>query len=422
MTKTAQISNDQMIFSVQELKDKGFSYYKINQMVDQGILIKLNKKYYENANFDGEGSDFYYAYAFVPDGVVCLLSAAVYYNLSTYRPDAIDVAIPRKAKVSTLPDWPELNVCYFTDDRFDVGIETVEDGNNRFRIYDIEKTVTSELIAYSSELSNSIGKHTITLVRSSEAKLYNATAVSNRNSIIATIYNTQNYIKTMESSLSDEQKAAVNTIMAAKHSTNKRESNSGEEQPDKPRISKKIALLGFILGGLIYAFMYIAFVVIKGRVTSGSQIQYYTDVRTLGECYYFGRYKGVSRLLHSKKARSFMHRSNLNTKKQVQKIISSVDAACLHAGIDVVSVLITHSQDDEYWDVVDSIISNLKKKDIEADIIKISDETEEKAIAAAKDSICIFSSDTCMADIIRLTSILNEYGVKQIGNIFIGRL
>ena len=104
MTNTVQIPNDQMIFSVQELKDKGFSYYKINQMVDKGILIKLNKKYYENVNFDGEESDFYYAYAFVPDGVVCLLSAAVYYNLSTYRPDAIDVAIPRKAKVSTLPD------------------------------------------------------------------------------------------------------------------------------------------------------------------------------------------------------------------------------------------------------------------------------------------------------------------------------
>ena len=141
MTKTAQISNDQMIFSVQELKDKGFSYYKINQMVDQGILIKLNKKYYENANFDGEGSDFYYAYAFVPDGVVCLLSAAVYYNLSTYRPDAIDVAIPRKAKVSTLPDWPEVNLYYYTDERFELGITVIEEGTNRFRIYDIEKTV-----------------------------------------------------------------------------------------------------------------------------------------------------------------------------------------------------------------------------------------------------------------------------------------
>lgn len=151
MTKIAQISNDQMIFSVQELKDKGFSHYKINQMVEQGILIKLNKKYYENVNFDGEGTDFYYAYAFVPGGVICLLSAAVYYNLSAYRSDAIDVAIPRKAKVSTLPDWPELNICYFTEDRFDAGIVTVEDGNNRFRIYDIEKTV-ADIVFYREKI------------------------------------------------------------------------------------------------------------------------------------------------------------------------------------------------------------------------------------------------------------------------------
>lgn len=161
MKKNVQISNDQMIFSVQELKNKGFSYYKINQMVDQGILIKLNKKFYENANFDGEESDFFYAYAFVPDGVVCLLSAAVYYNLSTYRPDAIDVAIPRKAKVSTLPEWPELNVCYFTDERFGVGIETVEDGNNKFRIYDIEKTVV-DIVFYREKIGIEETKEVLT--------------------------------------------------------------------------------------------------------------------------------------------------------------------------------------------------------------------------------------------------------------------
>ena len=149
--KTAQISNDQMFFSIQELKDKGFSHYKINQMVNQGVLIKLNKKFYENVNFSGEESEFYYAYAFVPEGVVCLLSAAVYYNLSTYRPDVIDVAIPRKAKVSTLPDWPELNVCYFTDKRFDIGIETIEEGNNRFRIYNIEKTVV-DIVFYREKI------------------------------------------------------------------------------------------------------------------------------------------------------------------------------------------------------------------------------------------------------------------------------
>lgn len=135
------IANDQMFISIDELKEKGFSLYKINQLVDQGILKKLNKKYYENTGFRGEESDFYYAYAYVPAGVVCLLSAAVYYNLTTYRPDAVDVAIKRKARISTLPDWPEVDLHYYTDERFELGIQMIEDGKNHFRIYDIEKTV-----------------------------------------------------------------------------------------------------------------------------------------------------------------------------------------------------------------------------------------------------------------------------------------
>ena len=53
MTNTVQIPNDQMIFSVQELRDKGFSYYKINQMVDKGILIKLNLDYSRHSRKSG---------------------------------------------------------------------------------------------------------------------------------------------------------------------------------------------------------------------------------------------------------------------------------------------------------------------------------------------------------------------------------
>ena len=151
MKEYSTVSNEQLIFSIQELKDKGLSYYKINQLVKQGILIKLNKKYYENTNFDGEESDFYYAYAYVPNGVICLLSAAVYYNLSTYRPDAIDIAIPRKARVSTLPEWPELKIYYFTDERFSVGAEIIEVGKNKFRIYDVEKTVV-DIVFYREKM------------------------------------------------------------------------------------------------------------------------------------------------------------------------------------------------------------------------------------------------------------------------------
>ncbi len=141
MSEANVVAKDQMIISIKELKEKGLTLYKINQLVDQGVLRKLNKKFYENTGYQGEESDFYYAYAYVPAGVICLMSAAVYYNLTTYRPDAVDVAIERKARVSTLPDWPEVNLYYYTDDRFKLGIETVADGKNQFRIYDIEKTV-----------------------------------------------------------------------------------------------------------------------------------------------------------------------------------------------------------------------------------------------------------------------------------------
>lgn len=138
---------DKMFFSMDELKGLGFSNYKIQQMVGAGILAKLNKKCYENLKYQGEKDDFYYAYAYVPAGVVCLLSAAVYYNLSTYRPDEVDVAIKRKARVSTLPDWPEIHLYHYTDERFELGVETVSDGKNQFRIYDMEKTVV-DIIFY----------------------------------------------------------------------------------------------------------------------------------------------------------------------------------------------------------------------------------------------------------------------------------
>ncbi len=141
MTNEAMLPKDQMIFSIEELKEAGFSHYKINQLVEEGNLLKLNKRYYENVKYQGEESDLYYVSAYAPKGVVCLMSAAAYYNLTTYRSDAVDVAIQRKMKISTMPDWPILSIYYYADERFEIGIRNVQEGKNRFNIYDMEKTV-----------------------------------------------------------------------------------------------------------------------------------------------------------------------------------------------------------------------------------------------------------------------------------------
>ena len=142
MDGTLALPVDQKFISIGELKEIGFSLYKINKLVSDGKLAKLNKKYYENITYIGDDSDFYYVTAYIPNGVVCLLSAAAYYDLTTYIPSEIDVAIPRKGKVSNMPDWPQMAIHYFTDKRHSFGVETILDRHNSFKIYDLEKTVT----------------------------------------------------------------------------------------------------------------------------------------------------------------------------------------------------------------------------------------------------------------------------------------
>ena len=136
-----KLPKDQKIISMKELRNIGYSQYMVSKLVDRGKLIKLNKSYYENADYQGEESDFYYVEAYAQSGVICLMSAAVYYNLTAYIPDSVEIAIPRKAKVSTIPEWPPMKIHYYTDERYALGMITVKEGKNKFRIYDIEKTV-----------------------------------------------------------------------------------------------------------------------------------------------------------------------------------------------------------------------------------------------------------------------------------------
>ena len=136
-----EISEKKRLYSSAELLGMGATYYEIDKLVSAGTLLKLSKSVYETVNYTGEESDFYYAKAYAPEGIVCLMSAAVYYGLSTYRPDEVDIAIPRSHKVSSLPDWPALHVVSFSGERYTLGItEQIED-ENRYNIYDIEKTV-----------------------------------------------------------------------------------------------------------------------------------------------------------------------------------------------------------------------------------------------------------------------------------------
>lgn len=97
------ITDSQKFITINNLKDMGFSYYKISQLEREGLLCRVNRSTYENLTYKGEENDFYCAEAFVPNGVICLMSAARYYELTNFLPDAIEVAIERKKKSALFP-------------------------------------------------------------------------------------------------------------------------------------------------------------------------------------------------------------------------------------------------------------------------------------------------------------------------------
>ncbi len=139
------LSPEQRFYSIKDLQELGLSYYKISKMVEQHLLSKMNNKMYENATYSGDDSDYVAAMAYVPKGVICMMSAARHYGLTNYLPDTVDIAIERDMKVSTLPDWPQLHIWYFPEKRYETGIVTAQDEGGSFRIYNIEKTVTDIL-------------------------------------------------------------------------------------------------------------------------------------------------------------------------------------------------------------------------------------------------------------------------------------
>lgn len=145
------LAENKKFITTAELKDMGYSYYKIGKLEKNGLLRRVNRSTYENLSYKGDENDFFSAEAFVPNGVICLMSAARYYELTSFLPDSVDVAVERKKKVVTLPDWPEIKIFYFDPARMELGVTEVREGDNVFHIFDIEKTVV-DIIYYRNKI------------------------------------------------------------------------------------------------------------------------------------------------------------------------------------------------------------------------------------------------------------------------------
>ena len=110
-------------------------------MRDSGALEVVSRGVHRLADSSPLGNpDLVTVATRVPGGVICLISALAFHELTTQIPHEVHVALPRGAQEPRL-DHPPIKTYRFTGEAFTEGVETHELDGVSGRIYSPEKTL-----------------------------------------------------------------------------------------------------------------------------------------------------------------------------------------------------------------------------------------------------------------------------------------
>ena len=124
-----------------ELLAAGIHQRDIKRMRDEGRIIRLKKGLYRLADIPLVSNQGFVDLAHaVPEGVICLLSALSYYDLTTFNPPTISMAIYRGSREPKI-EHPPVEFYRFSKEQFEAGIDEINIGNNTVRMYCPEKTI-----------------------------------------------------------------------------------------------------------------------------------------------------------------------------------------------------------------------------------------------------------------------------------------
>lgn len=287
----------------------------------------------------------------------------------------------------------------------------------------VQEAVTKRIKEYSGKLSNSISPHNIDLLNSNVAYLLNYTAISYKNNIMQSVFNLQNNMKNMKTTLSDSQKAAVDSIIRIKSDAKKieageniKENAAEKEAAPKPGFSKKYALFGFILGAMIYAFIYLLLIIVKGCINCAADVEYYLQSRLLGEIYDTNNSTGFAKLLHSKLVENLRYRGRLNPEVQVKKTVDAIDAVCEHNQTKKFALFDLTGKNGKH---ASAVISGITDKGIDVELIDGSTDMEEKSLLHVDNAVFITGPVTEALKLMRLRSLCDSYDIKALGAIYV---
>ena len=136
-----------------ELREHGFQSRDISKLFSEGTLEKVQPGLYKLSDSDVT-SGFVDVSKAIPQAVIALASALAYYELTTFNPSKVHLAIPNDSKPPKL-NFPPVEVYYFRERPYETGIDEINIQGHTVRIYNREKTVC-DMFRYRNKLGEDL--------------------------------------------------------------------------------------------------------------------------------------------------------------------------------------------------------------------------------------------------------------------------
>ncbi|MCK9212142.1 MAG: type IV toxin-antitoxin system AbiEi family antitoxin domain-containing protein [Ignavibacteriaceae bacterium] len=143
--------NNKGFARMKEMRESGIQTRDIAKAVEEGKIEKLKPGLYKLVDYPFDEHESFASVCNVDkNAVICLLSAAAYYELTTFNPSEIYVALPMNTPRFKL-NYPPVQLYYFNGKKYEIGIEEKDTASGRIKIYTREKTIV-DLFRYKDKL------------------------------------------------------------------------------------------------------------------------------------------------------------------------------------------------------------------------------------------------------------------------------
>lgn len=150
--------------------EEGFDAKYLKALVKKGRVEKLGHGLYRFSQSKAlSNPDLVTVALMSPKGVICLISALAYYEVTDEIPRHVDVALPRGARPNKI-DYPPVQYFHFSQEAWKAGVETHTIDSHPVKIYNLAKTI-ADCFKFRNKIEISVAREALkTAVSEKKAK------------------------------------------------------------------------------------------------------------------------------------------------------------------------------------------------------------------------------------------------------------